>query len=160
MFENLNHTRAIHRREVRGNRLGGALRSRISAGVKNMQTKIYRFNASGKAVRTDALMYANAKDRAVARGRGKWKRWTPEAVTRMGFSQGATRLMSESLADSRAPTASGKHASSSVTCCRSLCARTIIGGQSRGLRELFRRSVEEADFGFWLTGHCFDESNL
>ena len=160
MFENLNHTRAIRRSQLFGNRLGGALRSRISAGVKNMQTKIYRFNASGKAVRTDALMYANAKDRAVARGRGQWKRWTPEAVTRMGFSRGTCRLMVQSLADSLAPTASGKHSASSVTCSRSLCARAIIGGQSQGLGELVGRSVEEAEFGFWLTGHCFDESKL
>ena len=70
----------------------------LRAAVKQLQAKATRFNASGSAVTSDALMsvgtalgQASDQTRAV-RGSSAWRRWTPEAIQKAAFAKGSLVL--------------------------------------------------------------------
>ena len=78
-------------------RKGKSKRS-LTAAHKQLQAKMTRFNASGSAVTSDALMsvgtaLGQASDQTHAvRGSSAWRRWTPEAIQKAAFAKGSLIL--------------------------------------------------------------------
>ena len=101
--------------------------------MKQLRARIYRFNASGLAVRRDDLMHL-AGDIVKVRGKGQWKKWTPEAVQRVAFGQGSMRQIVQGLETAHGPTSHGKHAHSMVHHCKMFVARSIDKGQQAACR--------------------------
>ena len=120
---------------------------------------VQRFNKSGRATRSDALIQTGGKVCKV-KGKSQWKRWTPEAIQRAGFSKCSVRSYCAGMKDTRNPTtASGKTSHSSVTFSRQAVAKTIVDGTTRGLDRICSESLRRP-LDFWITGHVADETKL
>ena len=88
------------------------------------------------------------------RGKGGWKRWTPEAIQKAAFSKGALRNVVQDLSD-----AQNKYSPTTVAHCRFVGAGAIVDGQTGGCTKLQKRSVVRP-LAFWITGHVFDETKI
>ena len=100
--------------------------------VKRAQAQALKFHRSGRAVTRDDLMLEPARVLSTAlgqrksqvRGRGAWKRWTPEAIQRAVFSQ----TPAKAFAEGHGPAASGQRGALTVAACKASCAKAILEG--------------------------------
>ena len=58
-----------------------------------------RFNASGRAIRHDNMIPTEKVGKL--KGTGSWKRWTPEAIQRAGFSKISSRGFAQSVQENK-----------------------------------------------------------
>ena len=65
-----------------------------------------RFNASGRAVRRDSMIFTEKVGKV--KGRGAWKKWQLEAIQRAGFSKISGRAFAQSAREHRGESAFGK----------------------------------------------------
>ena len=101
------------RQPLKKRKLTGA-RDRTTGAAQQQIVQVQRFNKPGRATRHDALMQTGGNVCKV-RGESTWRRWTPEAIQRAGFSRGSVRTFAEDMKDTKNPTASGKTSHAIVT---------------------------------------------
>ena len=74
-------------------------------------------------------------------GSGGWKRWTPEAIQRAGFSKLSVRAFADGMTDARSPIAFGKVSHASVAYSKQAVAKIILDGTARGLERIRSASL-------------------
>jgi len=126
--------------------------------AKQLVAKARRFNASGRAVRQDALITLEGSVPKI-KGSTQWKKWLPEAIQKAAFSKGPLRTIVKSMQDGHGPLASQKVSPTTVMQCRSLTAKAIVDGTQKGRKRVAAQS-EAQPLDYWITNTMYDEAKL
>ena len=101
------------RKQISKRKLNGS-RDTTTGAAQQQIVHVQRLNKSGRATRHDALIQTGGNVCKV-KGKSAWRRWTPEAIQRAGFSHVGVRAFAEGTKDTKNPTASGKTSHATVT---------------------------------------------
>ena len=129
---------------------GGGYNRNPRWGKKRLAAQVRSFNRKGYARTVDYHMHDKGQQPSKPKGKGGWKRWTPEAILKAGSSDPTATTRSSTIVG-------GSHAG--VIHSRAILAQSVLAGQERGLAAIVE-GARKRRLDFYITNNMFDETKL
>ena len=119
-------------------------------GDRQLAAQMHTYNKQGHARTKDYNMQPKGRKGLTPKGKGGWKKWTPEAILKAGSSDPTATNRSSRIHG-------GSHTGTADS--RAIHAETIVAGQERGLAAIAEGS-RTRKLDFYITNNMCDETKL